>query len=236
MKIISFLNSKGGVGKTTLATNLARYLYIHQTNQLRLESYMDVYREEAKILLVDADPQGSIRDWQEAGNQSYIDIIAADRKKTLEGLVNVLDGNQYDFVIIDTPGKISEIMAAAISISDLCLIPVQPSPYDIWATEDITEMVTIRHQLTGGRPDTFYVLNRCIPNTKISKEVIEYFGINGTAPFQVMGSPIHQRVCFAETANKGETVFDIPHTIEAPAALREVMMLGQHILEHFRGK
>jgi len=232
MKIISFLNSKGGVGKTTLATNLARYLYICQAQQLEKESYMDVYRTEPSILLVDADPQGSVRDWQEAGNQNKIDIVAADRKKTLEGIVNVVEKNQYDFVIIDTPGKVSDIMATAISMSDMCLIPVQPSPYDIWATEDIAEMISIRHSLTHGRPDTFYVLNRCIPNTRLSRDVIEHFGIEGQALFELIGKPICQRVTFAETARNGNTVFDVPFS----PAQNEIVNLGNQIWDFFHAK
>lgn len=217
MKIISFLNSKGGVGKTTLSTNLSRYLYI------------DNSIKQNKVLLVDADPQGSVRDWNESGCQNEIHIIVADRKETLFKLPAYLKESGYDYVIIDTPGKAQEITGSAIAISDLCLIPVQPSPYDLWASHDVVDLITARHTVTNGQPDTFYVLNRCIPNTKISAEVKQHLE---EGEIQLMGKPIHQRVVYSETARYGKTVFDA----SIDAAINEISRLGEQITEHFRKK
>lgn len=197
MKIISFLNSKGGVGKTTLAINLAKYLYLY--------NYRELYGIIPRILLVDADPQGSVRDWHEAGEQEEIQVIAADRKQTLSSLPSHLDASAYDYVLIDTPGKVTEIMTAAISISDLCLIPVCPSPYDIWATKDVGDLIKIRQSLTNGSPQTYYVLNRCIPNTKISKEVRNHLSLSH---FNMLGRGVTQRVVYADSATKGKTIYD----------------------------
>jgi chromosome partitioning protein len=227
MKIISFLNSKGGVGKTTLATNLARYLYNLQTAKLQSESYMDVYEDTAKILLVDADPQGSVREWHEAGGQTDIDVIAADTRKTLEGLPHMLKKNPYHYVLIDTPGKVTDIMAASIAISDVCLIPVCPSPYDIWASKDVVTMIKTRQQLALGLPDAFYILNRCIPKTRISFEVLDYIKTETEIP--IIGHPITQRVCYAETAKDGATVFDLVQT----QAMAEISRLGEQLVYHF---
>lgn len=217
MKIISFINSKGGVGKTTLATNLARYLYIENSTK------------QNKVLLVDADPQGSVRDWNESGAQTEMHVISADRKETLFRLPAYLKENAYDYVIIDTPGKAQEITGSAIAISDLCLIPVQPSPYDLWASHDVLDLIKARHTVTNGKPDTFYVLNRCIPNTKISAEVKKHLE---EGDIQLIGQPIHQRIVFSETARYGKTVFDA--TIGA--AISEISRLGEQITGHFREK
>jgi chromosome partitioning protein len=197
MKIISFLNSKGGVGKTTLAINLAKYLYLY--------NYSKIDDIKPRILLVDADPQGSVRDWQEAGSQNAIDVIAADRKQTLSSLPSLLGKSDYDYVLIDTPGKVTDIMAAAVAISDVCLIPVCPSPYDLWASNDVAEIVEVRRALANDKPECYYVMNRCIPKTKISKEVIEYLN---TRPFTILGKPITQRVVYAQSATEGGTIYD----------------------------
>lgn len=219
MKIISFINSKGGVGKTTLATNLARYLYTQKS----------IKSENSKILLVDADPQGSVRDWNESGAQTEIHVISADRKETLFRLPAYLKENAYDYVIIDTPGKAQEITGSAIAISDLCLIPVQPSPYDLWSSMDVIELIKARHTVTNGKPDTFYVLNRCIPNTKIGAEVKKHLE---EGEIKLLCDPIHQRIVFSETARYGKTVFDASIDL----ARAEIKMLGDIIIFHFEEK
>jgi chromosome partitioning protein len=218
MKIISFLNSKGGVGKTTLCVNIARYLYL--CNSLNKDEH------KSRVLLVDSDPQGSIRDWQEAGSQQDIDVIAADRKQTLISLPNVLENQSYDFVLIDTPGKATEISAAAIAISDICLIPIQPSPYDLWASNDISELITTRQTLSYGKPDAFYILNRCIPNSKIGNDVRDYLA---TCPFPVLGKSIVQRVVYAESAKNGQTIFESDNE----GARDDMHVLGKALIDSF---
>ena len=165
MKIISLINSKGGVGKTTLAINLARYVQKYIYTQ-------EHPKKKPSVLIVDADPQGSTRDWYETGGHQYIDVIVADRKSII---TNLRQANiHYDYIFVDTGGKLSDIMAAAIATSDLVLVPVQPSPYDIWATEETINLVKMRQEITEGIPLCRYVLNRCIPNTNIGKDVIEH--------------------------------------------------------------
>ena len=66
MKVVAVLNQKGGVGKTTLATNLARALHL----------------EGATVLLVDSDPQGSARDWHAAGDGQLVNVVGLDPRST----------------------------------------------------------------------------------------------------------------------------------------------------------
>ena len=75
-KIISFLNQKGGVGKTTISTNLA--VSLHLDNQ--------------KILLVDSDPQGSLRDWNEANEGKLIPVVGLDRETLAKDIEGVKSG------------------------------------------------------------------------------------------------------------------------------------------------
>jgi chromosome partitioning protein len=216
MKIISLINSKGGVGKTTLCINLARYVQIY-LNPLTHEN------KNTKVLLVDADPQGSLRDWYEAGGHQWMDMIAVDRKSAVTNLKQT--NLNYDFVFIDTPGKIGDILAAAISISDLILIPVQPSPYDIWASLDTVKLIETRQILTpDGSPDCRYILNRCIPKTNISKDVCEHLSKSTQIH---LDSVIYQRVIYAETAKNGNTIFESQNH----SAIHEVKKLGEEMME-----
>jgi chromosome partitioning protein len=150
-------------------------------------------------------------------------VIAADRKNTLLDVPSISLAGGYEYTIIDTPGRLADITAAAITISDLCLIPICPSPYDLWATFDIVELLQTRHQLTNGRPEAAYVINRAVPATKISKSVKEYLE---TCAFPVIGEPIVQRVTYAESARLGMTIYDTHND----SAIKEMSLLGDAVV------
>lgn len=183
---IAILNQKGGAGKTTIATNLARAFYL----------------DGKRVLLVDADPQGSLRDWNEANNGSIVPVIGLDRESLATDLNAVAGG--YDLVIIDGAPQIAKLSVAAVKASDLVLIPVQPSPYDIWACADLVDLIEARREVTGGRPSAAFVISRSIRNTKLSTEVAEALSNYGL-PILKVGTT--QRVIYPSSAAEGKTVF-----------------------------
>lgn len=204
-KYISLINSKGGVGKTTLCVNIASYAAINKSlnNNLNKVSNINKYKN-ASVLIVDADSQGSVRDWHNANwEDSKIDVVGADTARSLKSIKSVV-GDKYDYVFIDTPGKVGDLMSAAIAVADICLLPVQPSPYDIWASEDTAELIKTRQELCNNLPGAYYVLNRCIPNSKISAEVLTHIR---TLEIPVFSSTIAQRVVYAVSAKNGSSVF-----------------------------
>lgn len=222
MKKISFLNHKGGVGKTTLCTNISRAFLVKEENQ--------------KILLIDADPQGSLRDWKNALDKSHdvyrIDTIAADRKRMLETIPDVLKDSTYDFVFIDTPGDINDLHGAALYMSDLVIIPIRPSPYDIWASEDTIKLVRTAQQFNKNLKAAI-VINQAIHNTKIHKEVTEL--LKSYDDFFIPETVIHHRVSFARTASLGLTVFDECHGAIDVAASCEISSLTFELIKHLNG-
>lgn len=223
LKIISLINSKGGTGKTTLCINLAMEMQKHLYSEMQKSKDDDGFYmiPLLKVLIVDADPQGSARDWHEAGGHELMNLIVLDRKQTLLNLGKMdLD---YDFIFIDTPGRISEIATTAIILSDLVLVPIQPSPYDIWAASDTVEVIKQRQELTSGvQPIGRFVLNRCIPNTNIEKGAKEYLH---KSAFPHFDTSIFQRVIYAESAAKGKTVFEFDNT----QAIESIVSLGDEI-------
>lgn len=129
MKVISVLNQKGGSGKTTIATHIATCLQ----------------QKGNSVLLVDSDPQGSSRDWAAMRESGDLPVIGIDRP-TLERDLKSLA--KKDFVVIDGAPQTADLAISAIKVSNFILIPVQPSPYDIWATSDLVDLVKQRIEIT----------------------------------------------------------------------------------------
>lgn len=186
MKIIAILNQKGGVGKTTLATNISTKLY--------LDNY--------KVLLIDSDPQGSARDWHAAG-KSEMPVIGIDRP-TLDKDIKKI-ANNFDWIIIDGAPQLTDMAISAIKCADLVVMPVQPSPYDIWASEDLVDIIRHRQQVTDGNPKAYFCISRRISSTLLSNEVIQ--ALEGY-PLPIMNSYTTQRIVYAKSAAEGQTVFD----------------------------
>jgi chromosome partitioning protein len=186
--VISVLNPKGGTGKTTLSVHLAR--------ALRLQG--------EKVLLVDSDQQGSARDWNEAGEgKGDFPVVGLDRP-TLDKDVPSL-AEFYSWVIIDGAAKLEKMSANAVKAADLVLIPVQPSPLDIWACDTLVEMIQARQQVTDGIPAAAFVVSRAKKGTVLAREVSE--AIAGYE-LPILNGAIHDRTVFARAMTDGSTALD----------------------------
>jgi len=187
MTVISVLNPKGGSGKTTLSTNIARCL--HERGK--------------RVLVVDSDPQGSARDWHAADDANPLPLVALDRPNNIKTISN-MSGN-YDFIIIDGAAKLEDMIAAAIKVSDFILIPVQPSPYDIWAASDLVDFVKARQDVTDGKPAAAFVVTRRIEGTKLGEDVraaLDEYALS------IFSTAVTQRQVYPQSASEGRTVFD----------------------------
>lgn len=211
MEIWSFVNAKGGVGKSTLTINIAD----------RLAS------DGHRVCVVDADPQGSVRDWQDMRGMTEFVVIGLDRREALRNIKLAINFNDYDYCIIDTPGRLAEIQAIAISVSNKIFIPVQPSSYDVWASADIVELIKTRQLAltnTSKCPLSAFIINRAIPNTIIGREVREALK---QFDFPVINQIITQRVVFQTSIAEGLTSFQ---SLDLKAR-EEVKLLTKELIE-----
>lgn len=200
--IVGILNQKGGVGKTTLAVNLAAALA----------------RTGARVLLIDADPQGSALDWAAARQETPLFAVVGLPRPTVHKEIEVV-GHGYDHIVIDGPPRVTDLARSAIMASDVVLIPVQPSPYDIWAAEEVVKLISEARVYKENLKSCF-VVNRKIANTAIGRDVGEALA---AYPLPVLKASVTQRVVFAEAAAQGKSIFEMGQDAAAAVEVQAVM-------------
>ncbi len=211
--IISFLNQKGGVGKTTLSINVAMVL--------ALKKY--------KVLLIDADPQNSALDWAAIRKKEGAFTVVSITKPIIHKEIKKLSKN-YDHIIIDGPPRIYDVAKSAIVSSDLVIMPVQPSPYDVWAANEVVNLIKeVSEPLEEIKNiKCCFLINRKIVNTAVGRDVVqalEHYGMH------VFENHICQRVAYVETAAIGSTV--IENLDKDKLASKEISNLTEEILEKY---
>ncbi|MCW8349297.1 AAA family ATPase [Vibrio sp. ZSDZ65] len=207
--IIAILNPKGGAGKTTIALHLSR----------ALKGY-------GSILMVDTDPQGSARDWAEQGGGASFPIVGVDRAGALKGTIQQLTRG-YDWIVIDGAAKLEEMAAHAISIAELVIIPVQPSPLDLWACEALVSQIKQRQVITDGVPTAAFQISRAKKGTKLAGEIRK---VVADYELPLLNGNIHDRTIFANSLSSGSTAID--EEPEGQAAF-EIRYLVKQIVKGF---
>lgn len=205
MRTIAVLNQKGGSGKTTISTQLARGLQL----------------QNHSVLLVDSSQQGGARDWRAVDEDNPVPVIGLERSPLYKDLKNV---NDIEYVVIDGSPRATNLTLSAIEVADFVLIPVQPSPYDIWATSDLVDLVKQHIEMTDSKLKVAFVVSRAIQNTNIGKDVsnvLEGYG------FPILNAKIIQRVSYINSAILGKTVFETE--ITNSSAVQEITALVNEV-------
>jgi chromosome partitioning protein len=215
-KIIAVVNQKGGSGKTTVSMQLAGALT----------------RRNNKVLVVDADPQGTATRWAASAEDekpfpaSVVGLSVANTKVHREVKKFVGD---YECIIIDCPPAAdSPVPQSALLIADLALVPIIPSPLDMWAAVGIRQVINAVSTLNENLQARL-VMNQCQPNTTLAQEALEVlpeFGID------LCKTHIRHRQVYRQSAVFGQTVHDFGS--KAAAAIEEVEMLTNEVLAILR--
>lgn len=205
--IITVAHQKGGVGKSTLALNLTSYFS----------------RQAVISAVVDADAQGSIssliQSFGENGSYGSVKLIERNNFKSFSDLVEM---NEYDVLLIDTPPYLSTNLTEIFQISDFVLVPTKPAVFDMFAIEGtiglINQAKKIKPKLKIG-----VVINMSAPGTKHVEEIRTYLKNKG---IPVLDAEIAKRVEFERGLLYSDSIFD-GHDEKAK---KEISRLGNEII------
>jgi chromosome partitioning protein len=205
-KVITIAQQKGGAGKTTLAAHLAV-----------------VWSQRGmKVAVVDTDPQASLTEWHKIREEKFGEEYTGLTFMTLSGWrvgseISRLKRN-FDIVVIDSPPHTETDARTAIRNADLVVIPVQPSPTDLWATKATIDIAKAE------RVPSMVVMNRVPANSKLAAEIVKKLD-------SIAKSTFGNRVGFAASLMEGKTITELAP--KSPAA-EEVKALSKEILSKFK--
>ena len=194
LKTIAVVNQKGGVGKTSIAMNLASILGL----------------TGRRTVVLDADPQQSSTRWAAARLDSTgIDVYQLDAERSIDHVAGDLESiateTGSEFAVLDCPPELRNAAEVAMLLADLALIPVTPSPLDIWAAQGAVALAREAQRVRGnGEPQIALVPNRLIKGTLMARELPDTLAVLGES----VAPSITERVVIAESAIIGETLLD----------------------------
>ena len=206
--IFTIAQQKGGAGKTTVAAHLA-------VAWSRLG--------QRTVAILDIDPQGSLGEWlemrerrlgEDATGLSFRTASSWGARREAQRLAR-----DHDVVLIDTPANAERDARPAMEVADLLIVPVQPTPMDLWATRPTLE-VAAREGLPA-----LLVLNRVPARARLTDSVL---GAMRELNADIAEARLGNRVAFAESVGDGGTVFDIARH---KAAAAEVRALAREIMD-----
>ena len=213
-KIWTFCNQKGGSGKTTATMQIAGSLA----------------RRKFRVLVADADPQGTATRWAASATDETpfpcaVIGMANAGGKTHREIAKFVD--DYDFILIDCPPAAdSPVPQSALLVSDVALVPLVPSPLDLWASVGIREVINRMSDINDSLKARL-LLNQAQTNLNLTKETLDVLSEFGIPLCQTQW---RQRTAYRQSAIWGQTVHDGANKVaieEVESLTNELLQLGK---------
>ncbi len=187
--------------------------------------------QKARVLVIDADQQGTCLKWAAMAPED------APFPATVVGITEPIIHRQiprirkdYDFIVIDTPPHAEAVARSAIIAADLVIIPVLPSPVDLWSAAT-TRKIVLDAQAQRQEIECRLLLSRVVPNTTLTEETVEALE---AFDIPIFTTRLHQRQAYPRSALRGCTVLGLKAKIGGQAA-EEVKRLTDEVLEVLNG-
>lgn len=210
-KVLAVFNQKGGCGKSTISMQIAGAMALRGV----------------QTLVVDMDPQGTSTQWAGAAPDTHpfpahVMSLAPLKGKMHQQVKNYIDS--YDLIVIDCPPAMeSDAPKSAMLIADLALIPVVPSPPDIWAAKDAKKLA-IGTQVTNEALQVRVVANMVQKATSMARDIMEVLKDDEEVP--MLKSVLGSRTAYRDCQLMGGVVHVVPR---AAAAIAEVEALTDEV-------
>jgi len=206
MPVIALVGNKGGAGKTTLCVNLASAL-----------------ATRAPTLILDADPQRSSLQWRALSDNENAVAVADAVDDVADAIAGVAD--DYRFVVVDCPPSVhAEQTGEALALSNLALIPVQPSPLDLWATVHIEDKIADA-RVRNPSLQAVLVINQLEPRTRLSQLMRQALA---ELSLPAAETAIRRRMAYRSSVLEGRTVLEQGKRGEAAA--EEIQQLIEEVV------
>lgn len=205
-KIISLIQIKGGVGKSTITTNL-----------------VGLMESNKKVALIDCDiPQTTAAAWSAIREGKTTAEIAVDHLQLVDLIKRF--NEEYDFILIDAPPRIAEITKVSLILSDLCLVPLGASGAEIWATSDLLKII---NAAKAHKPeiDVRIIWNKFRASTRSAQELSKV--VYEELRLKELNTKLGYRVAYSEALARGMTVIEW----NDKAAKAEMLSLGKELQE-----
>lgn len=206
---LAVANLKGGCGKTTISTNISAGL-----------------AQRGHVGLVDADPQGALKHWVDWGSKdagSHVPVLYSDHTEPVENLK--LAQPNHDFVVVDCPPSLDMAITRQLMVKcDYVLIPVLPSPLDLWASTQTIEMIESARQ-DNPKLKAALVLNQTEPRsamTRAMQTTIERLGV------PVLATSVRRRAVYRNAVVEGVSVFHLG--ARGRAAANEINLILNEVI------
>ncbi len=192
--IISICNQKGGVGKSTVAFNLAAALAERRNS----------------VFVVDADPQGTVSMWAKArarykADKINFNITFTEAPWPPEKILKLPAQQDHDFIIIDCGPANNKAMKATLVVSDLTIIPVSPSPLDINSARSTIELIDEGARKGATKSKVYLLISKKIVGTNLAKEARQTCQMLN---LPILKTEISQRIALCESAITGQSVLE----------------------------
>lgn len=206
--ILTLGHTKGGVGKSTLALNIA----------------IERLLAGVETLLVDGDPRQTsiskaIGIRAEAGLVPPVPCIVLDDAKAMRHQIGLLK-SKYQDIVIDVGGKDSNALRAALTVTDVLLLPIGPESVEVWAIDDILELIDEARTIHEFR--VLAVLNRAKPAGRDNADTVA--AVQDFAGIELVPGSVGNRGIFSSAFGRGQSVTEYkPRNLKAAAELTTLM-------------